>query len=291
MKPWPGPKDKTQQSSAPDKGTTYDTSSAQDEKEAQFHYKVALTALKNKDFNVATRELQIAARLAPKNALVQYDLAVVKSQSGNPTDALTYLKRAIDLGTLPDEQAKDAERRLVDLTYASERFSWLIGSWRATFAARVSLPTPAAYSHSCSYEGPGEFKMNVSKADDQSDALSGEILFKAESAKFKDGPTSYCRKEYGQDDQEGSVTYRISDVEILSGPYKGWVRIYGTRTDVILWEGGTFGFYDTGQNTERDLTGPNYRSIWFNARRDQDRLQTNSGDWCDCVPRSLEKDN
>jgi hypothetical protein len=279
MKPWPAPKDKTQQSPVPNGGAAHNTSPG-DEKEAQFHYKVALTALKNKDFDVAVRELLIAARLAPKNALVQYNLAVVKSQSGNPTEALTYLKQAIELGTLPDEQAKDAERRLVDLTYASERFSWLIGSWKASFTARVSLSTPAGYAD-CTYEGPGEFKMNVSKADDQSDALTGEILFSAESEKFIDGPTSYCRKTYGKEDQIGSATYEIGSVTEIG---KGIATIQGIRINSHGEIGVAPGEQGTGANLTRAFT-----RISFNVLRHQDRLALGAND-CDCIPSMLERD-
>lgn len=274
---------KKSQDSGNSEAAAPDASSARDEKGAQFHYKVARAALKDKNFDVATRELLIAARLAPANALVQYNLAVVKSESGNPTEALTYLKRAIELGTLPDEQAKDAERRLVDLTYASERFSWLIGSWRADFTSRIALDSAYGYA-SCQYEGPGEFKMNVSKADDQSDALIGEILYTAESQKFLDGPTSRCRKKYGAEDQLGSASYKIFLVTIESGVYKGWATIEANRLSLL----GNIGFVYPGDGQRQDL--PEHLS--FKVRRDQDRLQIGNNDCAGrCLPDPLERDN
>ena len=48
-----------------------------DEEQARKHYRVALEALKNNDLESAAEELSKAAELAPNNALILYNLAVV----------------------------------------------------------------------------------------------------------------------------------------------------------------------------------------------------------------------
>ena len=120
-----------------------------EEKEAQFHYKVAVTALKNDDLEVAASELEKAAKLAPNNALVQYNLAVVKSKNNKPAEALVNLKKAMELG-LPSTEAAQADDLLVQLTYeaqksVSARFSWLKGRWVTNFEGFIRFSTKTRY--------------------------------------------------------------------------------------------------------------------------------------------------
>lgn len=84
---------------------------------AKFHYKVALKAIAENDFAVAASELEAAANLDPTNSLIQYNLAVVYSKTGQPKKALNALDRAEALG-LPDDVKAGADELRVDVTYA-----------------------------------------------------------------------------------------------------------------------------------------------------------------------------
>jgi tetratricopeptide (TPR) repeat protein len=100
------------------------------EEEAQLHYKVAQIALKNKDLNGALEELRKAAELAPRNSLVQYDLAVVLKQQGVAQEGLDHLQLAIKLG-LPIKEKAAAKNLLAELTYAlkSQPLNDFVGTW------------------------------------------------------------------------------------------------------------------------------------------------------------------
>src|SRR5579863_7943308 len=67
------------------------------EKEAQKHYRIALEALKNNDLSTAADELNQAAQLAPKNAVIWYNLAQVESKKGDSKLALEHLQKAESL--------------------------------------------------------------------------------------------------------------------------------------------------------------------------------------------------
>jgi tetratricopeptide (TPR) repeat protein len=73
---------------------------------AEFHYKVAIAALNDGNLDVGLQELETAAKLAPDNALVQYNLAIVKQKKGEPGEALVYLQRALSLGLPADLKVK-----------------------------------------------------------------------------------------------------------------------------------------------------------------------------------------
>jgi hypothetical protein len=90
---------------------------AQENVEAARHYKVALVALERNDLDIALEELSVCARLAPDNALVHFNLAVVQSKKeGQSAEALASLQRAMNLG-LPPEKKDAAETLLATLTY------------------------------------------------------------------------------------------------------------------------------------------------------------------------------
>jgi Tfp pilus assembly protein PilF len=88
-------------------GTTA-TALTPEQKEAQKHYRIALEALKNNDFSTAADELIAASKLAPKNALIWYNLAVVESKKGDSASALQHLHKAQSLG-LPKSVQDDAD--------------------------------------------------------------------------------------------------------------------------------------------------------------------------------------
>jgi hypothetical protein len=89
------------------------------EKEAQKHYRIALEAIKNNDFTTASDELKTAADLAPKNALVWYNLAVVESKKGDSAPALEHVQKAERLG-LPKNLQNDADQLEAKLSYEIE---------------------------------------------------------------------------------------------------------------------------------------------------------------------------
>lgn len=93
-----------------------------EEKEAQMHYRIALEALKNNDLVAAQQELTQASALAPKNALIWYNLAVVESKSNDPQSAMKHLQKAIDLG-MPAAMKDDANDLKAKLTYAIRKQS------------------------------------------------------------------------------------------------------------------------------------------------------------------------
>ena len=92
------------------------------EREAQKHYRVALEAIKNNDFSTAAGELKAASELAPKNALIWYNLAVVESKKGDSASALQHLQKAENL-KLPKNLSNDADELEAKLSYEVKRES------------------------------------------------------------------------------------------------------------------------------------------------------------------------
>ena len=90
------------------------------EKEAQKHYRVALEAIKNNDFSTAADELKSASELAPKNALIWYNLAVVESKNGESAPALEDLQKAEHIG-LPKSMQNNADQLDAKLSYEDDR--------------------------------------------------------------------------------------------------------------------------------------------------------------------------
>jgi tetratricopeptide (TPR) repeat protein len=86
------------------------------DKEARRHYLIALEALKNDDLTVALDELKQAATLAPNNALIWYNIAIVESKKGQPKSALDHLHKAQALG-IPPAQSEDVEALDSHLSY------------------------------------------------------------------------------------------------------------------------------------------------------------------------------
>jgi FKBP-type peptidyl-prolyl cis-trans isomerase SlyD len=87
---------------------------------ARFHYRVGVKALENNDLQVARDEFQEAARLAPQNALIWFNVALVQSKLGATKEAREALDRATNLG-LPKELKERSEDLLASLEYAERR--------------------------------------------------------------------------------------------------------------------------------------------------------------------------
>jgi tetratricopeptide (TPR) repeat protein len=93
-----------------------DTATAQ----AKQHYQNAVAALGKGDLKTAKTELQQAEKLAPQNALVHYNLALVYSHMGQTKAAQTEVARALQLG-LPVQQKQDALHLRQQLAEAAEK--------------------------------------------------------------------------------------------------------------------------------------------------------------------------
>jgi hypothetical protein len=84
--------------------------------DARKHYLIALEALKNNDLPIALTELNQAAALAPDNALIWYNIAIVESRKGEPKAALDHLHKAEGLG-LPASRKNEVEELNATLAY------------------------------------------------------------------------------------------------------------------------------------------------------------------------------
>jgi tetratricopeptide (TPR) repeat protein len=110
---------------------------------AQRHYQAGLAALEKNDLAAAEEEMQAAARLAPKNALIFYELAVIQSKRDKWQSALKNIDAARKLGlpkNLEDEalqlaadvimkqlQANTAENKKKDVWF--DQMEWLQGKY------------------------------------------------------------------------------------------------------------------------------------------------------------------
>ncbi|MGB2592178.1 MAG: hypothetical protein WBG02_18695 [Candidatus Acidiferrum sp.] len=90
-----------------------------EEREAQNHYHIAQEALKNNDLSIAADELGQAAQLAPKNAIIWYNLAQVESKKGDSASTLQHLQRAGSLG-LPKSVQDNAAQLDAKLSYEAK---------------------------------------------------------------------------------------------------------------------------------------------------------------------------
>jgi hypothetical protein len=103
---------------------------------AKKHYQAAEAALKKSDWQTATGELQLAAKLAPENALIHYDLALAYSHTGQRNAAQTELKTALDIG-LPQTERPAAQ----DLAnYLGGRSGEVVGTSKTQAEDRAQAP-------------------------------------------------------------------------------------------------------------------------------------------------------
>ena len=87
---------------------------AADADAAQRHYQAGLAALDKNDLAAAEEEMQVAAWLAPKNALIFYKLAVIQSKRSEWKPALKSIDSARDLG-LPKNLEDEALQLAADV--------------------------------------------------------------------------------------------------------------------------------------------------------------------------------
>ena len=87
---------------------------ARSAKEAQAHYQAGLAALEKNDLAAAEEEMQAAARLAPKDALIFYKLAVIQSKRDEWQPALKNIDAARKLG-LPKKLEDEALQLAADV--------------------------------------------------------------------------------------------------------------------------------------------------------------------------------
>jgi tetratricopeptide (TPR) repeat protein len=81
---------------------------------AQRHYQAGLAALEKNDLVAAEEEMQAAAKLAPKNALIRYKLAVIQSKREEWQPALKNIDAARKIG-LPKKLEDDAVQLAADV--------------------------------------------------------------------------------------------------------------------------------------------------------------------------------
>ena len=87
---------------------------AADADAAQRHYRAGLAALEKNDLATAEDEMQAAAKLAPKNALIFYKLAVIQSKRDEWQPALKNIDAARKLG-LPKKLEDEAVQLAADV--------------------------------------------------------------------------------------------------------------------------------------------------------------------------------
>ncbi len=87
---------------------------ARSAKEAQAHYQAGLAALEKNDLAAAEEEMQTAAQLAPKDALIFYKLAVIQSKRDEWQPALKSIDAARKLG-LPKKLEDEALQLAADV--------------------------------------------------------------------------------------------------------------------------------------------------------------------------------
>jgi len=87
---------------------------AADADAAQRHYQTGLAALEKNDLATAEEEMQAAAKLAPKNALIFYKLAVIQSKRDEWQPALKNIDAARKLG-LPKNLEDEALQLAADV--------------------------------------------------------------------------------------------------------------------------------------------------------------------------------
>jgi hypothetical protein len=92
-----------------------------DDAEARRLYAVATTALGNNDFEVAARNFERAANLAPNNAAIRLNLAMVQNKLERIKEAGENLKRALAIGLEGDKNRSLAEDLQAELDYKAEK--------------------------------------------------------------------------------------------------------------------------------------------------------------------------
>jgi tetratricopeptide (TPR) repeat protein len=109
------------------------TQQSTESKEAQSHYHAGLAAVEKNDLAAAEEEMQAAAKLSPKDALIRYKLAMIQSKRGDWQHARTNLDAAMELG-VPEDLKAEADDLLAGLmlkkmqareSEANKKYAWL----------------------------------------------------------------------------------------------------------------------------------------------------------------------
>ena len=110
-----------------------ETQQSPDSKEARAHYQAGLAALERNDLDAAEEEIQAAAKLAPKDALVFYKLAVIQARREEWKTALKNIDAARALG-LPKNLDEEALKLAADIIMkqlqtnvheGNKKYAWL----------------------------------------------------------------------------------------------------------------------------------------------------------------------
>jgi TPR repeat protein len=109
--------------------------------EAKQHYQNAVTAIGTGDWQKAKNELLKTEQLAPRNALVHYDLALAFSHLGEVKSAQDELNRAVTLGLPAGQQQAAADLRQ---QLEASRFNQLLGVQQQGADLKQELATQAA---------------------------------------------------------------------------------------------------------------------------------------------------
>ena len=90
-----------------------------DKKEAGKHFKKGKELFEKKDYKAAKQEFLQADTILPA-ATAEYYVARCAEENGDDADAINWFQKAIDAGTLKDDQATDAKTRLAALKKKTE---------------------------------------------------------------------------------------------------------------------------------------------------------------------------
>jgi tetratricopeptide (TPR) repeat protein len=91
-----------------------------DEAEARRLYAVGKVALKDNNLDIAARNFERAAALAPKNALIRLNLAIVQNKLDKVSDASQNLEQALAIG-LDGDSRTQAEELQAELEYKRQK--------------------------------------------------------------------------------------------------------------------------------------------------------------------------
>jgi hypothetical protein len=128
-------------------------------KEAQAHYQAGLAALEKNYLAAAEEEMQAAAKLAPKDAMIRYKLAVIQSKRDEWQPALKNIDAAQKLG-LPKNMEDEARHLSADVIMKQfqanvkkdawfDQFYWLNGKY--IFAKSLNHDSECTKDHHSIY--------------------------------------------------------------------------------------------------------------------------------------------
>jgi hypothetical protein len=138
-------------------------------------------ALKDNDFDIAARNFERAATLAPNNALIRLNLATVQNKLGNVTDARANVKRALDIGldgaalTHAQDLQGELDYKAEKIDDASNKLSPFTGAWTSAGGREFALgglllgcQRREAWTHRISLSSDGSGQGNLQGTDNTS---------------------------------------------------------------------------------------------------------------------------